>query len=104
MRAEARIEEQELERAAQADEPREEERRAFRAGQTGLRIRPLERRAFAGDDEVAADGEAEAARGGDSVDGGDERLRCAADLGDGAVEVFEDLFEDRAVAVELLRC
>ena len=50
--------------------------------------------ALGGDDEIARHGQAESAGGGDAVDRGDERLRRAADLGDRAVDVLEDLFED----------
>ena len=56
-------------------------------------IRPLEAGARRGEDEVAAHRDAESAGGGDAVDRGDERLRRAADLGDGAVDVLEDLLE-----------
>src|SRR5207248_3212750 len=72
-----------------------------RAGEAGLRVRPLEDRALGSDDEIARHGQAEAARGGDAVDRGDERLRRAADLRDRRVDVFEDLLE--AVAVGRFR-
>ena len=44
-------------------------------------------------DEIAAHGEAESSGSRHSVDGGDEWFRCATDLGDGAMQVFEDLLE-----------
>ena len=56
-------------------------------------IGPLERGAVGGDHEIARHREAESAGGGDAVDRGDERLRRAADLGNRAVDVFEDLLE-----------
>src|ERR1019366_5799853 len=55
--------------------------------------------AAGGEDEIARHRDCEAAGRGDAVHRGDKRLRRAFDLGDGAVDVLEDLLEQFTVAI-----
>ena len=93
LRGETRVEQYQLHRAMEPEEPRQHERRTFRAGQAGLAVGPLERGPLGGVDEIAAHRQAESTGRGHAVHCGDERFWRAPDLGDRAVQVFEDLFE-----------
>src|SRR6266540_695937 len=90
-RVEARVHEGELERAPEPHQARQEEGRALGAGERGLPVGPLEDGALGGDDEVARHRDAEPARRGDAVHRADDGLGRALHLGDGRVDVLEDL-------------
>src|SRR6266508_609788 len=96
LRIEARVEHHQLHRPSQAEQARQEERRALGSGQTRLAIGPLEGGPIRGVDEVARHRNAEPSRRRGAVHGCQEGLGRALDLGDGRVDVLQDLLEGLA--------